>query len=190
MKRRRTGGTGMNDFFIGVFGACFLLSACLNFLHESGSIPHTHNTAVENAMEEFKANAKIRMRKKKLSAIQALDVLKKIKNKRKDRDLISESSPTKLAELNCETFGGPSKEISQEMVYWEDIPADESFVSPFFRQGETKYLTFEPDGGGWNNIRMAMESVIGLAVAMGRTLVMPPQKKMYLLGKGDHKQRK
>jgi hypothetical protein len=31
---------------------------------------------------------------------------------------------------------------------------------------------------GWNNIRMAMESVIGLAVATGRTLVMPPQKKM------------
>ena len=30
----------------------------------------------------------------------------------------------------------------------------------------------------------AMESVIGLAVAMGRTLVMPPQKKMY--GKKDN----
>eukprot|EP00980_Cylindrotheca_fusiformis_P020765 scaffold7755_cov104-Cylindrotheca_fusiformis.AAC.10 len=76
------------------------------------------------------------------------------------------------------------------MVYWEDIPSDENFISPFYRPGETKYLTFEPDGGGWNNIRMAMESVIGLAIAMGRTLVMPPQKKMYLLAKGDHKQRK
>jgi GDP-fucose protein O-fucosyltransferase len=32
---------------------------------------------------------------------------------------------------------------------------------------------------------MAMESTIGLAVAMGRTLVMPPQKKMYLLAKTD-----
>jgi len=45
--------------------------------------------------------------------------------------------------------------------------------------------TFEPDGGGWNNIRMAMESTIGLSIAMGRTLVMPPQKKMYLLGKNN-----
>jgi GDP-fucose protein O-fucosyltransferase len=35
---------------------------------------------------------------------------------------------------------------------------------------------------------MAMESTIGLAVAMGRTLVMPPQKKMYLLSKTDQGQ--
>jgi hypothetical protein len=39
-----------------------------------------------------------------------------------------------------------------------------------------------------NNIRMAMESTIALAVAMGRTLVMPPQKKMYLLGKSERGQ--
>jgi hypothetical protein len=36
---------------------------------------------------------------------------------------------------------------------------------------------------------MAMESTIALAVAMGRTLVMPPQKKMYLLGKADKRQK-
>lgn len=50
-------------------------------------------------------------------------------------------------------------------------------------------MTFEPDGGGWNNIRMAMETVVGLAIATGRTLVLPPQKKMYLLGKGHGKQK-
>ena len=37
---------------------------------------------------------------------------------------------------------------------------------------------------------MAMESTIGLAYAMCRTLVMPPQKRMYLLGKGGKNQRK
>jgi hypothetical protein len=179
-KRRRTGGTGLNDLFIGVFGLCFLLSVSLNFLHDSGSIPHTHNTAVENAIQEFKTNAKSRMKKKTGSSLEA-NVKKRVLNL---------ESQTKLAELNCEKFGGPSQEVAQEMVYWEDIPSDNRFVSPFFREGETKYLTFEPDGGGWNNIRMAMESVIGLAVAMGRTLVMPPQKKMYLLGRGDGKQRK
>jgi hypothetical protein len=179
-KRRRTGGTGLNDFFIGVFGLCLLLSVCLNFLHDSGSIPHTHNTAVENAIKEFKTNSKNQMKKKRGSLLET-NVKKRVLNS---------ESQTKLAELKCEKFGGPSQEVAQEMVYWEDIPSDNRFVSPFFREGETKYLTFEPDGGGWNNIRMAMESVIGLAVAMGRTLVMPPQKKMYLLGRGDGKQRK
>ena len=31
---------------------------------------------------------------------------------------------------------------------------------------------------------MAMETVIGLSIAMGRTLVLPPDQRMYLLGKG------
>jgi len=34
-----------------------------------------------------------------------------------------------------------------------------------------------------------MESVIGLAIAMGRTLVMPPAQRMYLLAKGRGQQR-
>jgi GDP-fucose protein O-fucosyltransferase len=45
-------------------------------------------------------------------------------------------------------------------------------------------MTFEPDGGGWNNIRMAMETVVGLAIATGRTLVLPPEQRIYLLGQG------
>jgi hypothetical protein len=51
-------------------------------------------------------------------------------------------------------------------------------------------MTFEPDGAGFNNNRMAMESTIGLSIPMGRTLVMPPQKRMYNLGKGDNEQQK
>ncbi len=45
-------------------------------------------------------------------------------------------------------------------------------------------MTFEPDHGGWNNIRMAMEVVLVFAHATGRTLVMPPEQGMYLLNKG------
>jgi len=88
--------------------------------------------------------------------------------------------------LSCDKYGGPSNDVASEMVYWRDIPADAHFVSPFKREGEEKkYLTFEPDAGGWNNIRMALETVVALAHAMGRILVMPPKKGMYLLDKAD-----
>jgi len=61
-----------------------------------------------------------------------------------------------LAGLKCEKYGGPSDEIASDMVYWSDIPEDSKVTSPF--RDENKYLTFEPDPGGWNNIRMAMET--------------------------------
>jgi hypothetical protein len=64
-----------------------------------------------------------------------------------------------VAGLNCDKFGGPSLEAAQEMVYWEDIPSDAEWLSPFHakhRNGPTQYLTFEPDQGGWNNIRYAI----------------------------------
>jgi hypothetical protein len=52
--------------------------------------------------------------------------------------------------------------------------------------GTEQFLTFEPDEGGWNNIRMAMETVLAMAVAMGRTLVLPPEAGMYLLKTKHH----
>ena len=59
-----------------------------------------------------------------------------------------------LAGLSCTKYGGPTDEVAKEMVYWSDITSDSQFVSPFKKEGEgeTKYMTFEPDGGGWNNI--------------------------------------
>ena len=93
----------------------------------------------------------------------------------------------KIAGLNCDRFGGPSEEIAAEMVYWRDIPKDASFVSPYKKPpgGERQYLTFEPDEGGFNNIRMSMETATALAHAMGRILVLPPEQSMYLLS-NDH----
>jgi len=88
----------------------------------------------------------------------------------------------RIAGLNCDKYGGPSEEFAAEMVYWEDIPTDATFVSPFASYGKSpKYLTFEPDEGGWNNIRMSMETATVLALAMGRILVLPPEQHIYLL---------
>ena len=63
---------------------------------------------------------------------------------------------SRIAGLNCDKFSGPSPQEAQEMVYWEDIPSDSEWISPFHskhRNGPPQYLTFEPDLGGWNNIR-------------------------------------
>ena len=60
-----------------------------------------------------------------------------------------------LTGLKCDDFGGPSEAIASEMVYWEDIPSDNTFVSPFHNKEETQYITFEADHGGWNNIRVS-----------------------------------
>ena len=92
---------------------------------------------------------------------------------------------SKLAGLNCEAHGGPPNEIAQQMVYWEDIDSDNTYVSPFMPPSTDRrqYMTFESDHGGWNNIRMAMETCFAMAVAMGRTLVLPPEQGMYLLHK-------
>jgi len=50
------------------------------------------------------------------------------------------------------------------------------------------HTTLYSDHGGWNNIRMAMETALVMSHAMGRTLVLPPTQRFYLLGKGDQKQ--
>lgn len=47
-----------------------------------------------------------------------------------------------------------------------------------------QYLTFQPDSGGLNNIRIAFEVVIVYAWMTRRTLVLPPVQPMYLLDFG------
>jgi len=44
-----------------------------------------------------------------------------------------------------------------------------------------KYITFEYDIGGWNNIRISFENIIVFALLMKRTIVLPPKSELYLL---------
>ena len=76
------------------------------------------------------------------------------------------------------------------MAYWNSPQGtrDEQFISPFKVTGERKYITFEFDPGGFNNIRMSAEIVFVIAAATGRTLVIPPPQTIYLLSDGTRTQ--
>lgn len=53
-----------------------------------------------------------------------------------------------VAGLECKSHGGPNRaEDVQEMVFWEDIPKDNEWESPFLKKNERQYMTFESDGG-------------------------------------------
>jgi hypothetical protein len=56
------------------------------------------------------------------------------------------------------------------MVYWKEEPKEDCGVrSPLRCSGpKPKYVTFQPDAGGWNNIRMSMETAVIYAAATGR----------------------
>jgi len=69
------------------------------------------------------------------------------------------------------------------LAYWNDPigTRDQNFVSPFDAHADNKYISFAPDRGGWNNVRMSMEIIFVIAAATGRTLVLPPKEPLYLL---------
>ena len=109
------------------------------------------------------------------------------------------TAPHQISGLNCALYGGPNSELAtRDIVYWEDVASDNDYVSPFFYRNKnigigateveadslSKYITFEPDPGGFNNNRMAFEMYVVLSAAMGRTLVLPPKHRIPLLNKG------
>ena len=80
--------------------------------------------------------------------------------------------------LKCDAFGGPDDlTAAEEMVYWLDIPSDSTFVSPFKHNDEEQYVTYEPDYGAFNNMRMTWENVVVFAIVTGRTLVLLPERR-------------
>ena len=107
----------------------------------------------------------------------------------------NKKSASEYPTLNCANYGGPryndpNDNYANEMVYWKNVDShDSSFRSPYLptsNEGEPvqeKFLTFEPDDAGWNNVRMGFETIVIIALITGRTLVLPPESTNVLFKK-------
>ena len=99
------------------------------------------------------------------------------------------SPQKKQVKTRCQLSFPSQCMISKNLLrYWEET-TDSCYVSPLRQQyglqapnvTDRRYVVFQPDLGGWNNIRMALEVVILYALVTGRILVMPPHAVLYLL---------
>jgi hypothetical protein len=77
------------------------------------------------------------------------------------------------------------KEVLEAMLYWKRKKLSKGQLGALFPQRPDKYISFEIDAGGFNNIRIAYEYVILAAVITGRTLVLPPATGWYLIDWGN-----
>lgn len=72
----------------------------------------------------------------------------------------------------------PVDEAYNFLAYWRPNQQTPANVMP------QKFLTFETDHGGFNNIRMGFEFIVRSVEGTGRTLVLPPPEGWYLLDWG------
>lgn len=64
--------------------------------------------------------------------------------------------------------------------YWDESLLRNAFPKP----RANRYLVFDKDNAGLNNIRIVFEYVVVLAALTGRTLVIPPKSEWYLINTG------
>jgi len=72
--------------------------------------------------------------------------------------------------------------INDHFQYWDESLLAEQELLP--RPKAHRYLCFDIDQGGLNNIRLVFEYVVVLAAITGRTLVLPPKCSWYLINNG------
>lgn len=82
---------------------------------------------------------------------------------------------------NCKRRFHTKCPMNSYVRYWRnELRMRDCYTSPLLEE-EERFLVWEPDCGGWNNIRMGFELAVVLAHATGRTLVLPPRQMFYLL---------
>jgi hypothetical protein len=92
------------------------------------------------------------------------------------------SSTDSFYKLNCPN--------GHSVTYWKPSAAANGPRLPFeAASNHPQYVTFEPDVGGFNNLRMQMEVITVFAYATSRTLVLPPEAPIYLLSTGTSSQK-
>jgi len=74
-------------------------------------------------------------------------------------------------------------EVVRILQYWKRIDSSSLKRVHWSSEQNSKFLTFEPDSGGFNNIRMNFETILAMAWVLNRTLVLPPRMQLYLLHK-------
>eukprot|EP00928_Gymnodinium_smaydae_P078815 TRINITY_DN62889_c0_g1_i1.p1 TRINITY_DN62889_c0_g1~~TRINITY_DN62889_c0_g1_i1.p1 ORF type:complete len:543 (+),score=107.30 TRINITY_DN62889_c0_g1_i1:166-1794(+) len=81
--------------------------------------------------------------------------------------------------VNASRHGDLRDDVKLRMSYWKgaEQPAGEAL-----KPVNDRYLFFDYDHGGLNNIRIGWEMAAVAAQASGRTLVYPPKDYLYLLG--------
>lgn len=77
--------------------------------------------------------------------------------------------------------------VADLMQYWKRGAQKAKDANLSVQLDRARYMTFETDGGGFNNIRMAFEYFVDVARQSGRTLVLPPREGWYLLDWGSPK---
>lgn len=80
----------------------------------------------------------------------------------------------KSAQLNM------TKNTNHRFQYWDEAALVNQLPTPKAH----RYITFDVDQGGLNNIRLVFEYVVVLAAITGRTLVLPPRSSWYLINHG------
>ena len=137
---------GISSHVLTIFVICaFFATFTINFIYHSSGLYGSHHdkTAVKKSLQAFRGKGDAKGMIISTGKIAFQQQVKKVVQGGNN------GSSRRIPTLDCTAYGGPSNEFAQkEMVYWEDIPSDSNFVSPFKKtKGEAQYLTFEPDHG-------------------------------------------
>lgn len=166
------------------FDAHLLLQAQGNKIHDKPSpSDFKRNNQISKSTDQDideKVNIKIKDSKSQKKAKNAEHVI--------SSSSTTSSSSSSSSSSQCKLKARKSScDISPRLLpYWSDEP--DCFTSPLRRSSthasdvdKRKYVVMQPDLGGWNNIRMALELGLLFAHVTGRIFVLPPPAVLYLL---------